>query len=83
MSSYLNFKVHSINIRHRSDVFPPATKLSKYHKGVYYLGIEIFNHLPQRIKNLSWNVKKFKLALKLFLLLGSFYTCDEYVDWNS
>jgi hypothetical protein len=77
-----NFEVHSINTRHRSDLFPPATKLTKYHKGVYYSGIKIFNHLPQSIKNLSWNVKKFKLTLKKFLLLGSFYTLDEYLDWN-
>jgi len=39
--------------------------------------LKIFNHLPQNIKNLSWNVKKFKLALKRFLLMGSFYTLDE------
>ena len=40
--------------------------------GVYYSGIKIFNHLPQNIKNLSWNVEKFKLAVKRFLLMGSF-----------
>jgi hypothetical protein len=50
-----NFVVHSINTRHSSDLFPPLTKLTKYH----YSGIKIFNHLPQSIKNLSWNVKKF------------------------
>jgi hypothetical protein len=61
-----NFEVHSINTRHRSDLFLPATKLSKYHKGVYYSGIKIFSHLPQSIKHLSWNAKKFKLALKSF-----------------
>jgi len=27
--------------------------------------------------------KKFKLALKWFLLMGSFYTLDEYFDWIS
>jgi hypothetical protein len=52
-----NFEVHSITTRHRSDLFPPATKLSKYRKGIYYSGIKIFSHLPQSIKNLSWNVK--------------------------
>jgi hypothetical protein len=57
--------------------------LSKYQKGVYYSGIKIFNHLPQNIKNLSCKVKKFKLALKRFLLMGSFYSLDEYFDWIS
>jgi len=54
-----------------------------YQKGVYYSQIKIFSHLPQNIKNLSWNVKKFKLALKRFLLMDSFYSLDEYFDWNS
>jgi len=77
-----NFDVHSINTRHRADLFPPTTTLSKYHNGIYYSGIKIFNHLPQHIKHLSCNIKKFKAALKKFLLLGSFYTLDEYYDWN-
>jgi hypothetical protein len=57
--------------------------LTKYQKGVYYSGIEIFNYLPQNIKGLSANVKKFKLSLKRFLLMGSFYTLDEYFDWTA
>jgi hypothetical protein len=65
-----NSEVHSINTRHRSDLYPPSIKLTKYQKGVYYSGIKIFNQLPQNIKTLSWNVKTFKLALKRFLLMG-------------
>jgi len=52
-----NSKVHSSNIRHTSDLYAPSIKLTKYQKAVYYSGIKIFNHLPQNIKNLSWNVK--------------------------
>jgi thiamine pyrophosphokinase len=78
-----NSEVHSINTRHKSDLYPPSIKLTKYQKGVYYSEIKIINHLPQNIKNLSWNVKKFKLALKRFLLMGSFYTFDEYFGWIS
>jgi len=76
-----NSEVHSINTCHKSDLYPPSIKLTKYQKGVYYSGIKIFNHLPQNINNLSWNVKKFKLTLKRFLLMGSFYTLDEYFGW--
>jgi hypothetical protein len=76
-------EVHSVNTRHRSDLYPPPKKLTRYQKWVYYSGIKIFNHLPQNIKSLSSNVKKFKLALKRFLLMGSFYTLDEYFDWIS
>jgi hypothetical protein len=78
-----NSDLHTINTQHRSDLHPPSIKLTKYQKGVYYSGIKIFNFLPQNKKNLSWNVKKFKLALKRFLLMGLFYTLDEYFDWIS
>ena len=67
-----NSKVHSSNIRHRSDLYAPSIKLTKYQKAVYYSEIKIFNHLPQNIKSMSWDVKKFKLVLKRFLLIGSF-----------
>ena len=78
-----NSTVHPINTRHRTDLHPPLIKVSKYQKGVYYSGIKIFNYLPQNIKDLSGNVRKIKLALKKFLLMGSFYTLDEYFDWIS
>ena len=78
-----NSEVHSINTRHRSNLYPPSIRLSKYQKGVYDSGIKIFNHFLQNIKNLSWNTKKFKLVLKRFLLMGSFYTLDEHLDWIS
>ena len=66
-----------------TDLYPPSIKLTKYKKGVYYSENKIFNHLPQNIKNFSWNVKKYKLALKRFLLMGTFYTLDEYFEWIS
>jgi hypothetical protein len=81
-----NFEVHSINTRHRSDLFPPTIKLSKYHKGVYYSGIKIFSHLLQSIKHLSWNVKKFKLVLKSFFYWVDFtprwISCLELYEWS-
>jgi hypothetical protein len=78
-----NSEVHTINTQHRSDLHPPLINLTKYQKGVYYSGIKIFNHLPQNNKNLSWNVKKNKLPVKRFLLMGSFYSLDEYFSWIS
>jgi len=79
----MNSNVHSIRTWHRSDLYPPLTRLTKYKKGIYYSGIKIFNYLPQNIKNLFRNVKKFKLTLKRFLSVGSFYTLEEYFDWTS
>jgi hypothetical protein len=56
--------------------------LTKVEKGMYHSGIKVFNCLPTRIKGLSGDVSKFKLVLKGFLLEGSFYTTQEYFDWE-
>jgi len=49
---------------------------------VYHSGIKVFNCLPTGIKSLSGDIRKFKLALRRFLLEGSFYTIQEYFDWD-
>jgi hypothetical protein len=51
-------------------------------KGIYYSGIRIFNNLPQSVRDMSSDVINFKQALKKFLLLGSFYSLNEYYEWN-
>jgi hypothetical protein len=45
------------------------------------MGIVIFNHLPRDIRELSYDVKKFKLVTKNFLLKESFYSINEYLEW--
>jgi hypothetical protein len=52
-------------------------------KGVYYSGIRIYNNLPQNIRNLQNDIIKFKQALKMFLLTGSFYSLNEYYELNT
>ena len=49
---------------------------------VYHSGIKVFGCLPRGIKSLSCDVRKFKLALKRFLLKGSFYIIQDYFDWD-
>jgi hypothetical protein len=46
----------------------------------YYSGIRIFNNLPQSIRDLSSDVINFKQAPKRFVLLGSFYSLNEYYE---
>jgi hypothetical protein len=41
----------------------------------------MYNRLPTRIKQLSGDVNKFKLALKKFLLVGSYYSIEEFFEW--
>jgi len=79
----INSDVHSINTRLRSDLHTPLIKLTKYKKGIYYSGIKIFNSLPQSIKTLAGNMKKFKRTLKKFRLTGFFYTSEEYFLYTS
>jgi hypothetical protein len=78
-----NTDIHSVYTRHRTDLHPPLLHLSTSQKGVYFSGIKIFNHLPQNIKDLSHDIKKFKDVLKTFLLMGSFYSLKEYFAWES
>jgi hypothetical protein len=80
----VNSGVLGINTRQASHLTFPANKLTKVQKGVYYSGISTFNNLPKSIRNLSSYVTNFKQALKKFLLLllGSFYSLNEYYKWN-
>jgi hypothetical protein len=78
-----NSAIHGINTRQGPDFHFPSNKLVKLQKGVYYSGIKIFNNLPYGINNLLSDVIKFKLALKRFLLASSFYSLNEYYEWNT
>jgi hypothetical protein len=78
-----NSDIHTKNTRNKSNLFLPQTRLTKYQKGVYFAGIKIFNHLPQKIKKLSDYTNKVKRELKKFLLLGSFYSIEEFYGWTS
>jgi hypothetical protein len=57
--------------------------LTKYQKGTYFSGINVYNCLPTRIKQLSGDVNKLKLALKKFISAGSFYSIEEFLDWTT
>jgi hypothetical protein len=78
-----NADIHAKNSRNKFNLFLPQTRLTKYQKGVYFAGIKIFNHLPENINKFSNNTNKFKSELKKFLLLGSFYTIEEFYRWTS
>jgi hypothetical protein len=78
----VNAKIHNINTRNKFDLHYPSSHLSMCHKGVYYAGIKIFNNLPAPIKDLSHDIKQFKIALKDFLYSHSFYTLDEYFNYR-
>jgi len=61
--------MHCETLKIKQEFITPGLKFS-----ITYLKI---------LRTLSWNVKKFKLVLKRFLLVGSFYSLDECFDWIS
>jgi len=54
----------------------------KYYKGVYCLGVKVFNVLPSYIKIESDNSKKFKLILQKFLYENSFCSFHEHFEFQ-
>jgi hypothetical protein len=44
---------------------------------------KVFNSLPTYIRDISCNVKEFKFVLKNFLYFKSFYTLEEYFQYNN
>jgi hypothetical protein len=78
----VNIEVHEINTRHKLDFHAPSVRLTKIQKGLYYSGITLFNALPLRMKEAAQDVKKFKYALKVFLIENSFYYVEEYFNMN-
>jgi hypothetical protein len=73
-----NSLLYDSNTRHRNDLHLPQATLTMYQKGVYYLGIKIFNSLPRGLKDISCEPGKFKTALRRFLQTYSFYSLDEF-----
>jgi hypothetical protein len=74
----LNSDIHGFNTRYDNDFHLPSANLKLFPKGILYSGIKTYNHLPQTIKELSHDVKQFRLALKRFITSNSFYSLEEF-----
>jgi hypothetical protein len=73
-----NSVYHNFNTRHKNDLHLPHASLTIYQRRVFYSGINISNALPMTIKVTSGNPKKFKVALKHYLLTHSFYNLHDF-----
>ena len=47
---------------------------------MHYMGIKIFNNLPQSIKDASNNARQLEICLKQFLHTHYFYPIEEYLQ---
>jgi hypothetical protein len=78
----LNSEIHSFNTKNKSNLHPPPSKLTVFQRGPSYSGIKAFNNLPSYVKNLLQTKKQFKRALEEFLYSLSFYTLNEFYNYN-
>ena len=78
-----NSQVHKLHIRSTYDLYYPQTNLAQFQKGICYMGVKIFNHLPTKIKSVSNDTKSFKSKLITFLLQNSFYPIEEFFELKS
>jgi len=76
----INSEIYHPNTRQHANLHQPSINVTKYQKGVYYLGVKVFNVLPPYIKTESDNPKKFKVVLQNFLHDNSFYSLEEYFE---
>jgi hypothetical protein len=77
-----NFSTHGINTRKKLQLHRSITNSASFQTGVYYASIKIFNKLPEYIANLVMGKKHFILALKIFLITQSFYSINEFLDYQ-
>jgi hypothetical protein len=77
-----NQEIHNNNTRSNINLYLLVCNLTIFQKGAYFSGIKLFNHLPLNTKSLSNEITLFKLALKRFLNLHSFYSVEEYFEYS-
>jgi hypothetical protein len=78
-----NSNIHSFDTRQKSHLHPISTRMTKHQKGVHYMVVKICNKLSLKIRHLSSNKKHFHKEFKKILLLGSFYTIEEFYNWSA
>jgi hypothetical protein len=76
-----NSNFHNLK-RTNHDLHPPTANLTLLQKRVCYSGVKIYNHLPLTFKQLSYDITKFKTALRELLLANYFYAMEEYFSWK-
>ena len=75
-----NSEVHNYATRQQINFHLPQVNLTKCQKGIGYLGIKVFNKLPQYPKEEFDNPKKLKESLNNYLSVKTFYSLQEYFE---
>jgi hypothetical protein len=61
----VNSAIYQYATRQQSNFHQPPANLTKYQKGICYLGVKVFNKLPSYIKDDFDNLRKFKQSKEL------------------
>ena len=77
-----NNEIHKYRTRNNTNLNISNVNITKYYKGPYISGLKAFTHLPLHIKSLANDIKSFKISLKRFLYHHSFYSIEEYYEYN-
>jgi len=75
----LNVNVHNHNTRRKMDIHIKSHRTNLYKNSVINMGSIIYNKLPDHLKEID-SFKVFKKKLKLFLLLHTFYSVEEFLS---
>jgi hypothetical protein len=79
----LNSERHNTSTRQLNNFYQPIANFSVYQKGVYCMGIRVYNNNPPHIKDTSYNPRKFEICLKHFLHIHYFYSIEEYLQYKA
>ena len=74
-----NSEVHKHNTQRNMDIHVKLHKTEICKKSVINMGTKVYNNLPGFIKEIK-DYKALKKELKLFLLLHTFYSVEEFVS---
>jgi hypothetical protein len=77
-----NSAIHSVNTRNRTNFIDQLPTLC-FQKSAYYAGIKIFNSLPLNLRSLTIKKAQFKVALKRYLNIHSFYSVEEFLTFKN
>jgi hypothetical protein len=78
-----NSAIHNFNTRNKNQLHRPIDNLSCFQKSAYHAGIKIFNSLPASLTCFVNKKAQFKVALKRYLIIHSFYSADEFIMFTN
>ena len=77
-----NTEIHNYDTRQGTDFHFPLVSLKKFQTRVHYMGVKIYNSLPNYIKKEINTIKRFELLLKKLLFENSFYSLEEFYNFT-